>query len=116
MNVLLILPAAENPDHVYERRLRGLFPELTVNAVSHHEQVAPHVADADVIMSFSPFMADHVVRDAPRLKWIQVLGSGVDGVITLPSLRKDVLITSGRGVQAAPVAECALSLMLALSR
>jgi len=61
-------------------------------------------------------MADHVARDATRLKWIQVLGSGVDGFVNLPSLRSDVLITNGRGVQAAPVSEAALSLMLALSR
>jgi phosphoglycerate dehydrogenase-like enzyme len=67
-------------------------------------------------MTFSPFMADHVARDAPQLRWIQVLGSGVDGFVNLPSLRRDVLITNGRGVQAAPVSEAALSLMLALSR
>jgi phosphoglycerate dehydrogenase-like enzyme len=61
-------------------------------------------------------VTDRVVRDAKRLKWIQVLGSGVDGVVNLPSLPKNVLITSGRGVQATPVSEAALSLMLALSR
>lgn len=116
MNVLLILPPAENPERVYDRRLMAEFPQLTVHSVEHHELVGPHVADADILMTFSPFMADHVARDAQALKWIQVLGSGVDGVANLPSLRADVLVTSGRGVQAMPVSEAAFALMLALSR
>ncbi|HTE41244.1 MAG TPA: D-2-hydroxyacid dehydrogenase [Steroidobacteraceae bacterium] len=116
MNVLLILPTAENPEYVYNRELSARFPQLTVQGIEHHERVGPFIETADIVMSFSPFMADHVVRDAKRLKWIQVLGSGVDGIVNLPSLRKDVLITSGRGVQATPVSEAAFSLMLALSR
>jgi D-2-hydroxyacid dehydrogenase (NADP+) len=116
MNVLLILPAAENPERIYDRELRARHPQLKVNSVEHHEQVGPFIATTDILMSFSPFMADHVVRAAPRLKWIQVLGSGTDGVVGLPSLRRDVLLTSGHGVQATPVSETALSLMLMLSR
>lgn len=116
MNLLLLLPRAENIDGIYQRKLGASFPGLHIDAVEHHEQVGPYIAAADVLMTFSPFMADHVARDATRLKWIQVLGSGVDGIVDLPSLRKDVLITNGRGVQATPVSECAFSLMLALSR
>jgi D-2-hydroxyacid dehydrogenase (NADP+) len=116
MNVLLILPGAENPQGVYERELRAAFPGFSINCVDHHEKVGPHIGATEVLMTFSPFMADHVARDAPRLRWIQVLGSGVDGFVNLPSLRKDVLITNGRGVQAAPVSEAAISLMLALGR
>jgi phosphoglycerate dehydrogenase-like enzyme len=116
MNLLLLLPRAENTDHIYDRELRARFPELQIDSVERHEDVGPFIADTDILLTFSPFMADHVARDAPRLKWIQVLGSGVDGIVNLPSLRKDVLITNGRGVQATPVSECAFALMLALSR
>lgn len=116
MNLLLILPPAENFGHVYERKLGARFPGLNIDCAEHHEQVGPYIEATDILMTFSPFMADHVVRDARQLKWIQVLGSGVDGIVNLPSLRRDVLITSGRGVQATPVSEAAFSLMLALSR
>jgi D-2-hydroxyacid dehydrogenase (NADP+) len=116
VNVLFILPAAENPDLVYQRQLEARFPQLAIHCVEHHEHVGPHIAAADILMTFSPFMADHVARDAKSLQWIQVLGSGVDGIVNLPSLRPEVLVTSGRGVQATPVSEAAFSLMLALSR
>ena len=116
MNVLLILPEAENPGGIYERELSAAWPADSFVYVPHHELATEPARSADVLMTFSPFMADHVLQDAPRLRWIQVLGSGVDGVINLPSLRREVLVTSGRGVQAAPVSEAALSLMFALSR
>lgn len=116
MSILLILPEAENPGGIYERELRAAFPDLEIHAVDHHGKAGPYLRHVEVLMSFSPFMSDQVVRDALRLRWIQVLGSGVDGVINLPALRNDVLVTSGKGVQAEPVSEAALSLMLALGR
>ncbi len=50
-------------------------------------------------------MADHVVRDAPKLKWIQALGTGVDNIVDLPSLGKEVLVTNVRGIHGPPVSE-----------
>ena len=61
-------------------------------------------------------MADHVVRDAPKLKWIQALGSGVDNIVDLPSLGKDVVVTNVRGIHGAPVTEATLAYMLSLAR
>ena len=116
MNLLLLLPRAENADRIYDRELAARVPALRIDSVERHEDVGPFIANTDVLLTFSPFMADHVTREATQLKWIQVLGSGVDGIVNLPSLRKDVLVTNGRGVQATPVSECAFSLMLALSR
>jgi phosphoglycerate dehydrogenase-like enzyme len=61
-------------------------------------------------------MADHVVRDAPKLKWIQALGTGVDNIVDLPSLGKDVLVTNVRGIHGAPVSEATIAYMLSLAR
>ena len=55
-------------------------------------------------------MADHVVRDAPKLKWIQSLGTGVDNIVDLPSLGKEVLVTNVRGIHGAPVSEATIAL------
>ena len=61
-------------------------------------------------------MADHVVRDAPKLKWIQALGTGVDNIIDLPSLGKDVVVTNVCGIHGAPVSEATIAAMLSLAR
>jgi phosphoglycerate dehydrogenase-like enzyme len=71
---------------------------------------------ADVLVSFGPMLKDEVFQGAPNLKWVQALGTGVDGVIDQPSLSHDVVITNIRGIHGEPVSEAALMAMLALSR
>jgi phosphoglycerate dehydrogenase-like enzyme len=115
-SVLILLAMPENVRMAYYNRIRAKFPELDVNVVDHHTKVGPYIGAANVLLTFCPMMADHVVRDAPNLEWIQALGSGVDNIADLPSLRPDVLVTTARGVQGIPVSEATIALMLALAR
>jgi len=69
-----------------------------------------------VLVSFGPMLKDEVFQHASKLKWVQALGTGVDGVIDQPSLSPDVVITNIRGIHGEPVSEAALMAMLALSR
>ena len=100
----------------YKAMLLEQFPQLTINVVGHHNLVDPYIADTDILLCFSPPMADHVVRDAPKLKWIQALGTGVDNIVDLPSLGKEVLVTNIRGIHGAPVSEATIAYMLSLAR
>jgi phosphoglycerate dehydrogenase-like enzyme len=100
----------------YKAMLLERFPQLTINVVGHHNDVDPYIADIDILLCFSPPMADHVVRDAPKLKWIQALGTGVDNIVDLPSLGTEVLITNVRGIHGAPVSEATIAFMLSLAR
>jgi phosphoglycerate dehydrogenase-like enzyme len=115
-NVLILTEVQEATRARYRALLLERFPQLTINVVGHHNDVGPYVADIDVLLCFSPPMADHVVRDAPKLKWIQALGTGVDNIVDLPSLGKDVLVTNVRGIHGAPVSEATIAYMLSLAR
>ena len=53
---------------------------------------------------------------AKKLKWIQALGTGVDNIVDLPSLGKEVLVTNIRGIHGAPVSEATIAYMLSLAR
>ncbi len=114
--VLILTEVQESMRARYKAMLMERFPELTINVVGHHTQVDPYIADTDILLCFSPPMADHVVRDAPKLKWIQALGTGVDNIIDLPSLGKEVIVTNVRGIHGAPVSEATIAYMLSLSR
>ena len=94
----------------------GAVSALTINVVGHHNDVGPYIADTDILLCFSPPMADHVVRDAVKLKWIQALGTGVDNIVDLPSLGKEVIVTNIRGIHGAPVSEATVAYMLSLAR
>ena len=114
--VLILTDVQQAARDRYKAVLLERFPHLSIDVVGHHEAAKPYLADMDVLMCFSPPMADHVVRDARKLRWIQALGTGVDNIIDLPSLGREVLVTNVRGIHGAPVSEAALATMLALAR
>ncbi len=84
--------------------------------VEHHGDVGPHIAGAEVLITFGQLLTDQVLRDAAKLRWIHGLGSGLDGLTDRPTLRPDVLVTNSRGTHSIAVAEAALALMFALAR
>jgi D-2-hydroxyacid dehydrogenase (NADP+) len=115
-NLLMLLTMPSEIQMQYYTGLRSTFPDLTINLVDHHSKVNPYVQSATILMTYGPMMSDHVVRDGVKLQWIQALGTGVDNLIDLPSLRPDILITNIRGIHGAPMSEAAIMAMLALSR
>ena len=115
-NLLILTEVQEAMRARYKAMLLERFPQLTINVVGHHNDVGPYIADTDILLCFSPPMADHVVRDAPKLKWIQALGTGVDNIVDLPSLGKEVVVTNVRGIHGAPVSEATIAYMLSLAR
>ena len=115
-NLLILTEVQEAMRARYKAMLLERFPQLTINVVGHHNDVGPYIADTEVLLCFSPPMADHVVAEAPKLKWIQALGTGVDNIVDLPSLGKEVLVTNVRGIHGAPVSEATIASMLSLAR
>ena len=115
-NLLILTEVQESMRARYKAMLLERFPQLTINIVGHHTLVEPFIADTDILLCFSPPMANHVVRDAPNLKWIQALGTGVDNIVDLPSLGKEVLVTNIRGIHGAAVSEATIAFMLSLAR
>jgi phosphoglycerate dehydrogenase-like enzyme len=115
-NLLILTEIQESIRARYKAMLVERFPELTINVVGHHSSVDPYIADTDILLCFSPPMADHVVGKAKKLKWIQALGTGVDNIVDLPSLGKEVIVTNIRGIHGAPVSEATIAYMLALAR
>jgi D-2-hydroxyacid dehydrogenase (NADP+) len=116
LNVLLLLAFPEAIRRHYLERLRAAFPGLEINLVEHHSKVDPYIAEADVLITFGAHMADHVLEKGTRLRWVQALGTGVDGIADRPVLRDGVIVTNLRGHQGPAVSEAALALMLALTR
>ena len=115
-NLLILTEVQEAMRARYKAMLLERFPQLTINVVGHHSKVDPYIADTDILLCFSPPMADHVVRDAVKLKWIQALGTGVDNIIDLPSLGQEVLVTNIRGIHGIPMSEATIAYMLSLVR
>jgi D-2-hydroxyacid dehydrogenase (NADP+) len=114
--ILLTLPgrAAEH----YRDLIGAKFPELEIDVANDKPTFEANIGAADVLITFGPMVRNLKLdlKDAVNVKWMQGLGTGMDGIIDHPSLKPDVIITSMTGIHGPPVSEAALAGMLALSR
>jgi len=115
-NVLIVLTLPEPVRMQYFNHVKNRFPEIRLDMADHHSKVDPYIAAAEVLITFGPQVASHVFEKAKNLKWVQALGTGVDGITDQPGLKKDVLVTNMHGFHGGPVSEAALLAMLSLAR
>lgn len=111
MYVLVAEPEAED----YKKDLEAKFPGVPIHAVTTQEDIRYHVDTMEILVTIFR-VADELLKQAVNLKWIQVMTSGVNYILSRPSLRKDIIITSGRGIHGPQMSEMAFLLMLALNR
>jgi phosphoglycerate dehydrogenase-like enzyme len=116
MKVLILLTFPEPIRNVYRDGLAAAFPQLKIDLVDHHSKVGPYIGEANILVTFGAHVADHVLEEATNLKWVQALGTGVDGIVDSPALRDGVIVTNLRGLHGASVSESVLAAILALSR
>jgi D-2-hydroxyacid dehydrogenase (NADP+) len=116
MKALILLTFPEPIRKVYRDGLAEAFPQLKIDMVDHHSKVDPYISEANILVTFGAHMTDHVLEKATNLKWIQALGTGVDGIVDSPALRDGVIVTNLHGLHGAAVSESVLTAMLALSR
>lgn len=98
----------------YKSKLEPQFPELSIHAVAEEEEVGDLMEETDILMTIK--ITDETMKKASRLQWIQAMTTGVDFFLKLPSLRRDVIMTSTRGIHGPQMSEMAILLMLALNR
>jgi phosphoglycerate dehydrogenase-like enzyme len=114
--LLILLTLPQDVRDFYAARLRQRFPQLQIDVVDHFSKAAPFMPETEILVTFGPMLRDEVFASAGKLKWIQALGTGVDNIIDLPSLGKEVLVTNVRGIHGAPVSEATIAYMLSLAR
>ena len=110
MNLLVIEAGAED----IKKRLEPQFPDLSIHAAITEADVGDFIEKTDIILTL--LISDELIKQAVNLKWIQTMISGVDPIIKLPSLRKEVLLTSSRGIHGPQMSELAFLFMLGLNR
>lgn len=100
----------------HRARLAAAFPGVAIDAVERLAEAAELIGRATALFAFSSGLNDGLIAQAHRLEWLQFLSSGTDALLTLPSLRDNVVVTSCHGIHGPPVSEMAIFQMLALSR
>src|ERR1700690_1775920 len=101
---------------MYRDALAAEFPDLHFALFHGAAEVTGDLSDIDAMIMFGIELRDHMVAGAPRLQWIQSLATGVDHFLRCPSLKPEVLITSGRGIHGPPMREQVIYMMMGVSR
>jgi D-2-hydroxyacid dehydrogenase (NADP+) len=101
---------------MYRDRLAAKFPDLQFTLFHTAAEASGDFSGIDAMIMFGLEVRDAMIAGAPRLQWIQSLGTGIDHFLRCPSLKPHVLITSGRGIHGPPMREQVVYLMMATSR
>lgn len=98
------------------RRHRALARHLRVTIGWDGDILDRALSTADVMINSSP-PKDRLRERAPRLKWIQTTGAGVDSLVPLNWLPRDVVLTNNRGAHGAKAEDsCAMALLMLNAR
>ena len=110
MKVLILEEYAE----YYKNKIQEEFPQLEIEATIDENSASDFIEQAQILIAIKA--SDELISKAVNLQWIQSLISGTDFFTKLPSLKRDVLISSSRGIHGPQMAETTILLMLALNR
>jgi phosphoglycerate dehydrogenase-like enzyme len=108
---ILVYDATDAPR--YAGLIRAPRGRVTVHVSSTPEEAAPHIATADVLYAWKP--PAHLYAMAPRLRWLQAMGAGVDWAL-VPDLPPRVVITRAPGVFGPWMAEYVLGRCLSVTQ
>ncbi|MDX3904085.1 MAG: D-2-hydroxyacid dehydrogenase [Pigmentiphaga sp.] len=100
----------------YADELARQLPDLAFDWMRPGEPVPARARDASALACFASALNDDLLAALPRLRWLQALSSGVDGIADHPRLPPGIVLTSAHGIHGPAVSEMALTLMLALAR
>ncbi len=88
--------------------------ELITSESRREEDILPLIGDVDVLVGVRA--TRKVIEKAKKLKLIQALGTGVDRIDIEAAAERGIVVCNAVGLNAVPVAEHAMSLMLSLAK
>jgi phosphoglycerate dehydrogenase-like enzyme len=100
------------PDEHLES-VQATFPEITFIRAPR-EDLDPHLPAADAAIAWH--LTPEQLAIAPRLKWLQTFGAGVDRMPFAELMARNIVVTNASGVHASNIAEHILAMMLAFAR
>lgn len=114
MNVLIL--GKEQDAHEYKSYLTADFPEVNFFSVWEESEVGDLIEKADVLVCLR--VSDELLSRAKNLKWIQCVISGTNYIEELPSFqaRKEIILTSSRGIHGPQLSELCIMFMIAMNR
>jgi len=95
-------------------RIEAVADSVTAEAARSMEEALAKAAEAEVIQGGN--WSDELWKSAPRLKWVQSGGAGVERYMTPDFIASPVVLTNAAGTYAIPIADHVMAFILYFSR
>lgn len=92
--------------------IRAVLPEAEIIVAPNEEELLKKTTDADLLIVWFGNTPRTFCKNAPSLKWVHSLVAGVDHIMIPEITERDVIITNTSGIQADPISEFVLALIL----
>ena len=114
MNVLIY--TREHDAEEFKGYLTQEFPDITFITTREEAAAADLIEKVEVLVTLR--FSDSLLGKAKNLKWIHTIITGTNYIEELPSFqaRKDLILTSTRGIHGPQMSELAILFMIALNR
>ncbi len=99
--------------NLLEEKIKEQYPDFIVKSWSSRKDCDDFIEEADILICHK--ISDELLRKAKKLKWIQLLSAGCDHVLSLPSYRKDIRLSTAKNIHHIPISEYVMSYILSLS-
>ena len=113
---VVYLGSLEADARAFERLVADDFPNLSLYATNDRADALAHLDDVEGIIAHHYQFDAALLQQATRLRWIQSLTTGTDGIMQLPNLRPGIIVTSTRGMHGPQMSELVFLQMLVLLR
>lgn len=100
----------------FAERARADFPGIDLFATNDRKVALTQLSNTEAVIGHHFQFDDELLQGAAKLRWIQSLTTGTDAILKLSSLRKEVIVTSTRGMHGPQMSELVFLQMLALGR
>ena len=119
MDEPIVVALAESLRGADGERVAAVSPRVHVAYVSANGEPQDDVADAQVIyrgFGLMPPGLRRLLPTMPRLRWIHIMGAGVDGDLTPQVVNSEIAVTRTRGLHNLPVSEWVMLQTLAVTK
>ena len=113
---VVYIGAPEAPAALFSQRARADFPGIELLGTDDRAIALQNLERAEALIGHHFQFDNDMLAHTPRLRWIQSLTTGTDGILKLPALRPEVTVTSTRGMHGPQMSELVFLQMLALLR
>ena len=126
MNIAVVISAgrrdAPQLDNTLLQRIRQVDPSVSVTDASAlvagefagdaeaKAKLDALLAETEIIVGFAP--PHNLLKRAPKLKWVQLMSAGADGMARSEIWQSSLTITGVSGIHATPISEYVLGMML----